>query len=313
MNKSAKPLLSYLLLTYNQEKYVREAVESAFAQNYSPLEIIISDDHSTDNTWEIIKELFNKYNGPHKVIINRNKQNLGIAQHVNKVMAIAKGELFIMAAGDDIATPQKTSCFYNTWAKAPKQIFALCSNYRIIDSYGKYLETRTFSKYGIDYSNTTELIKNYIWSGCSVAYSRKLLTTFGKIRYNSVEDRVLYNRACLLGNIYRINEPLIDYRLGGTSNSFNNLEKMLNHNTMALNGLREFFLDTKAPNVKSIDMMAYLIIKVRILHKITINTIINIAITTHLDNIFTIYIIKVLNLFFLSLANLIPTNTNRFY
>jgi glycosyltransferase involved in cell wall biosynthesis len=46
-----KPLISFLLLSYNQEEYINDAVDGAFSQTYSTLEIIISDDCSNDNTY----------------------------------------------------------------------------------------------------------------------------------------------------------------------------------------------------------------------------------------------------------------------
>ena len=72
-----KPLLSLLIITYNQEDYIRETLEGAFSQNYSPLEIVISDDNSTDGNFSIIKDMVSEYAGPHTIIINQNSQNLG--------------------------------------------------------------------------------------------------------------------------------------------------------------------------------------------------------------------------------------------
>ncbi len=51
------PLITVLLTTYNTEDYVREALQSAFGQTWSPLEILISDDCSTDRTAHIIVEV----------------------------------------------------------------------------------------------------------------------------------------------------------------------------------------------------------------------------------------------------------------
>jgi cellulose synthase/poly-beta-1,6-N-acetylglucosamine synthase-like glycosyltransferase len=49
-DECSRPLISFCLLTYNQAPFIREAIEAALAQTYSPLEIIISDDFSNDNT-----------------------------------------------------------------------------------------------------------------------------------------------------------------------------------------------------------------------------------------------------------------------
>ena len=49
-------LVTFSLLCHNHERFIREAVRSALAQDYEPLEILISDDHSTDATLDIIQE-----------------------------------------------------------------------------------------------------------------------------------------------------------------------------------------------------------------------------------------------------------------
>ena len=52
-----RPLVSALVLGYNQESIIRKAVEGAFAQTYIPLEIVLSDDCSTDRTFDIMREM----------------------------------------------------------------------------------------------------------------------------------------------------------------------------------------------------------------------------------------------------------------
>ena len=240
-----KILVSYFMLTYNQEKYVKEAVESALAQTYSPLEIIISDDCSTDSTFEIIKKTVAKYKGPHKVIIRQNEQNLGLSRHFNKVMGMLKGELFVGGAGDDIAFPEKTEKFAEVWLKN-KNITALSSGYKIIDSDGKeigtrYLEPEGFSSYDI-YSE----VKNSIWGGCSVAFSARLFKAFGNIRYkDSTEDRVMFRRSILLGKVYRIKEPLIYYRQAGISGQTTDIRKIYRFWSLHFHGLKNFLHDVK--------------------------------------------------------------------
>ncbi|MBK9785786.1 MAG: glycosyltransferase family 2 protein [Betaproteobacteria bacterium] len=109
MNEPNRPLVTFALFAYNQEKYIREAVVGALQQDYSPIEIIISDDCSTDKTFEIIQELSEEYEGCAKIILNRNKKNVGLIGHINKVMDIASGELVIVAAKDDISLSDRVS------------------------------------------------------------------------------------------------------------------------------------------------------------------------------------------------------------
>lgn len=69
LQKSKHPsLVSFILVAYNQEDFIEEAIISAINQNYEPLEIIISDDASTDQTFKIAKAAIDRYKGPHHVI-----------------------------------------------------------------------------------------------------------------------------------------------------------------------------------------------------------------------------------------------------
>ena len=77
-----RPLVTFALFTFNQQRFVREAIAGAFAQNYSPLEIIISDDCSTDRTFEIAQETAASYSGPHCVTVRRTSKNRGTFAHV---------------------------------------------------------------------------------------------------------------------------------------------------------------------------------------------------------------------------------------
>ncbi|MBR1871017.1 MAG: glycosyltransferase [Kiritimatiellae bacterium] len=56
-----KPLVSFCISCYNQERYIAQALESAFAQTYGNMEIVISDDCSTDGTVGAIKDAIAKY------------------------------------------------------------------------------------------------------------------------------------------------------------------------------------------------------------------------------------------------------------
>jgi len=103
-----KPLVSYVLTAYNIEAFIEESVKCAFAQTYENLEIILSDDHSTDKTFDIMKQMAAEYQGSHKVVLNRNEQNLGITKHMNKCyLEMAQGDIIIAAHGDDISIPKE--------------------------------------------------------------------------------------------------------------------------------------------------------------------------------------------------------------
>lgn len=225
----ARPLVTFALFSYNQEKYIKEAVLSALKQTYEPLEIIISDDFSNDNTYEIIESLARNYSGNSSVIINKNEKNLNIGGHIQAVSKIAKGEIIIMAAGDDISYPDRTTKIVDFLQKNSK-IKSVYSNYDIIDDDGKLIE------FNHKFWNSTEDVNGFkivyggggIGTGASFAYKRECFEWPYPYPFGiNNEDRLLPWRSYLLGGVGYISEPLIKYRYSASgvsrSNSASNI------------------------------------------------------------------------------------------
>ena len=93
------PIASILLIAYNQQATIVEAIAGALAQTYSPLEIVVSDDASSDDTWAHMQHAVAGYAGPHRVVLNRNEHNLGIGAHLSRVVELSRGVLLFVAAG----------------------------------------------------------------------------------------------------------------------------------------------------------------------------------------------------------------------
>ena len=93
------------MLAYRQEAHVAAAIAGAFAQTWPPLEILLSDDASPDGTYRVMQAMAAAYAGPHRVVLNRNEQNLGLIGHLNRVMALASGDFVVQNAGDDVSAP----------------------------------------------------------------------------------------------------------------------------------------------------------------------------------------------------------------
>src|SRR5882762_2416555 len=143
MTKSfQKPLLTFAVAAFNQERFVREAVEAAFAQTYSPLEIVLSDDCSKDRTFEIMREMAAAYRGPHKIVLNQNPVRKSIGGHVNRIVEISHGDLILAAAGDDVSLPDRTALVYHAWEEAERLPISIHSDVIQIDEHGKRIERR---------------------------------------------------------------------------------------------------------------------------------------------------------------------------
>lgn len=209
------PLVTFALFAYNQEKYIREAVKGAFSQTYEPLEIILSDDCSTDRTFEIMQEMAVGYVGTHQIICNKNKSNLGLIKHINSINAMASGEIIIIAAGDDISLPSRTSEHLKAYAQNNEKIKYIHTPVMRIDEsghdlgiwYPPILETSGLPG-DISLCSSTVI-------GASQSWTSAIHRTFGPIVYkNAFEDLVISFRAALLGGIHFIDNPLVKYRFG---------------------------------------------------------------------------------------------------
>jgi len=101
-----KPLVSVIVITYNSANYVLETLESVKIQTYQNIELIISDDCSTDDTVAVCKAWLkkNKERFVNTKIITV-KENTGIPKNCNRGLYAAKGEWVKTIAGDDALMP----------------------------------------------------------------------------------------------------------------------------------------------------------------------------------------------------------------
>lgn len=91
-----------ILLCYNQSAYIKQAIDSIFAQKVSEqlvVKIIIADDASTDSTLQIIKD--NVSRSPFKVVFLKEQQNLGISKNYQRAFDAADGDYIAVLEGDD--------------------------------------------------------------------------------------------------------------------------------------------------------------------------------------------------------------------
>jgi glycosyltransferase involved in cell wall biosynthesis len=207
------PLVTLSLVTYNHERFVRDAVEGALQQSYSPLEIIISDDYSQDRTFQVIQETIKYYSGPHYLRVNRNKQNLGVTAHLNRMIEMSSGELIVLAAGDDISLPDRVAQIVKCWNAAGKKTLAIFSQAAFIDYSGE-THGLVLDRVSPEMLTVEWMIRNHpIVHGYGLALSRRLFDLFGPLPDKVIrEDIVLPVRAAILEPLQYIETPLVHYR-----------------------------------------------------------------------------------------------------
>lgn len=93
--------VSVTMPAYNAFRFIREAIESVLSQDYDKFELLVVDDGSTDNTFNIIRE----YKNHPKVRIYRNKKNLGVGAARNRLVHLSRGQYITPCDADDIMLP----------------------------------------------------------------------------------------------------------------------------------------------------------------------------------------------------------------
>lgn len=211
-----RPLMSLALFAYNQEKYIREAVESVLNQDYSPLEIILSDDCSSDKTYDIMKEMSAAYTGQHKVVVRKSGLNVGTARHVQEAFDASTGLLFIVAAGDDISLPGRVSALVAAWDCAGRPSGVIHSGWEAFRE-GEAKPVGKFPpKKSVFAENILEGYAHSQWlpaAAPTVAYTRDVFDKFRPLYGGSIiEDAPLFLRAALIGKFVPCDEVLVRLR-----------------------------------------------------------------------------------------------------
>lgn len=204
-----RPLVTFALFAYNQEQYIREAVEGAFAQTYEPLEIILSDDCSKDRTFEIMQEMAAEYKGPHRVVVRQSVVNAGLLNHVLLVSRISTGEIIVVAAGDDIALPKRIeiSCH----AFSDPDVYAMSGDDIIIDQNGKETD---WDDSRIDRRNAWHARSQTWIHGATAAYRAKFLNRLPLAMHPVFYEDMTFSDLLIATQkkSVRLAEPLIQYR-----------------------------------------------------------------------------------------------------
>lgn len=119
------PLVSIHIISYCQQQFIRQALESAMQQDYPNLEIVIADDCSSDGTQLIIDQTISQYPNA-RVVKIFNTNNLGITGNSNKALSLCSGEFVAFMGGDDVLLPGKITQQVNWFLQDAKRV--LCGH-----------------------------------------------------------------------------------------------------------------------------------------------------------------------------------------
>jgi glycosyltransferase involved in cell wall biosynthesis len=216
-----KPLITILLLCYNHEKFVGEAVRGILNQTYSPLEVIIFDDCSVDRTVEMVERTLTEYPNRPDVRFIRNPQNLHSNMVVRTGLGMAKGEFIFVSCGDDAMLPNMVETMVKVWLR--EGVSLVTANAYYIGENSEPLN-RTFRDPDRPADDSFETLArdgaNACCFGPAIGFERGIYEKFGWVpRYLRAYDIMYPFYAYLLKGARFVETPLHNYRVhpGNTS------------------------------------------------------------------------------------------------
>lgn len=220
-------LVSVVVVTYNSSSTVLETLDSTYDQTYSPLELIVSDDHSKDDTIRVVKNWIESHKERFAdVRILTSPENTGVTRNCNRGIFAAKGEYIQLIAGDDILLPtcieEKTAFAEReglNWVVSKTEPFGPESD--AVEKMKQFCE-RGYDIIAKGYKEQVDAIihDNYIAGPSGGFFNSEYFSGIGGFdcRYPMVEDYPFIYHYLMAGNeIVLLDKVLSRYRITGTS------------------------------------------------------------------------------------------------
>lgn len=234
-----------LLATYNGEKYLKEQIESVLNQTYENIQIIISDDCSTDGTRQILKE----YEKNEKIKVFYQEKNLGYVKNFEFLLKQVENELYMLCDQDDVWKKEKIEKSVEKLEK--ENLDLVFGDLEVVDenlntihkSYNQYMHMQNkINKYCKDYQ--LQYLYNCM-TGCTILSKKEFLSKILPLPTNSkymIHDYWIGLIVSLNGKVGYLSEPYILYRQHGNNQVGT---KKASKTCKKLKDIRDFSIDIR--------------------------------------------------------------------
>jgi glycosyltransferase involved in cell wall biosynthesis len=209
-----EPLVSIALCTYNGEKYIRQQLDSILDQTYRNLEVIIVDDCSTDNTFNIVSDYAGRDS---RIRCFKNEINLGFNKNFEWAITLTTGSYIAISDQDDIWLPRKIESLLN----AVQDKWLVFSDSVFINDHNQVLESKMFhtdntatNKYMRSYKSI--LLGNFV-TGHTTLFKKEFINYFLPFPENGFYDWWMGFVALYHQKIVFLGDVLTQYRVDDAS------------------------------------------------------------------------------------------------
>jgi glycosyltransferase involved in cell wall biosynthesis len=228
------PLVSIIVPLYNHARFVEAALESFANEGHPNLEVVMIDDGSQDDSFNVSKDWFAQHPNTFSSVILERQENAGITKTLNRLVARANGEFITMVASDDLLLPGGIQARLEALERRPEWL-AVFGDATVIDAQGR--ETASSALYKLNRGNTKALLSDQFrtqelilrWSvpGPVLLARRQTydpihgLGGFNESRF--LEDRCFYLQLLARNALGFVEHPVAAYRMHG-KNTINRQE-----------------------------------------------------------------------------------------
>ena len=210
------PEISVIMSVFNEnENEIIQSVQSILKQTFDDFEFVIMyDNPGYDELWVLLEELSEQDD---RIILMKNRENLGLPKSLNKALEISNGKYIARMDADDVASKDRLKKQYDFLAQN-KDIGVVASDRLNIDENGTVIDTihivvnnHDIAKKAMNYYN--------IYAHPTLMFRREVIESVGGYRnFKAAQDYDLLLRLLIQNvNIYIINEPLLFYRVRNSS------------------------------------------------------------------------------------------------
>ena len=224
------PLVSFCIPTYNNEEYIKETLDTVMNQTYLNIELIVVDDNSKDNTYNIIvKEYKDNYICPENkrrvIKLYKNEKNLGMSGNWNKSLSLCTGKYLKLLCADDLLDENATAYEVNIMEKY-KDVLCVSSDTQFVDKNG--VKKGFYRRYhkcgiidGISAVKFSLFSRNFLGAPLANLFRKDIYDKIGGFdpSFSYIIDYDFYIRVYLQGKVYILHMPLNFFRIRDDSNT----------------------------------------------------------------------------------------------
>jgi len=215
-----RPTVSVALCTYNGARYIEEQVRSILDQDYAPLELVVSDDGSTDDTLALVRAVVADAKTDVPLRVLSGGPRLGVTRNFERAVAACEGDLIALSDQDDVWRADRLSAVVPLFEREAS-LLLVNSDARLIDASGAPFGAGLFASLGLRQGERAEisaghafdaLVRRNLVTGAATLFRRTLLQWARPFPPEWVHDEWLGIIAAAMGTLELSSEQLIDYR-----------------------------------------------------------------------------------------------------